>query len=43
LDKTKSDNLDANKFWNDAITPKEDNTLKNASEKSVREGYVKVI
>jgi hypothetical protein len=26
--KIKSDNLDANKFWNDAITPKEDNTLK---------------
>jgi hypothetical protein len=41
--KIKSDNLDANKFWNDAITPKEDNTLKNAREKSVREGYVKVI
>ena len=41
--KFKSDNWDATKFWNDAITPKEDNTLKNAREKSVREGYVKVI
>ncbi len=41
--KIKSDNMDANEFWNDAITPKKDNTLKNAREKSVREGYVKVI
>ncbi len=41
--KTKSDNWDATEFWNDAITPKEDNTLKNARKKSVREGYVKII
>lgn len=41
--KIKSDNLGANKFWNDANTPKEDNNLKkpekNQSERDMLKLY----